>query len=110
MANCSKCDKPIITQRLIGDKFLGVECGCAFVRFMADADNPFRTAGELVLEHIHEDGKPLRVTSRRQLEEAQKTHHFNHIPTNMDRANWDTPKQQRVWNVGDRYKRKFAGA
>jgi|HubBroStandDraft_1064217.scaffolds.fasta_scaffold319969_2 hypothetical protein len=110
MADCSKCGKTIITQRLIGKEFLGVECGCAFVKFMRDADNPFSTDGELVLDHIHTDeaGTKLRVTSRRQLEEAQKAYGFNHVPTNMDRNNWDQPKQQRTYTVSDHYQRKFA--
>ena len=109
MATCAKCEKYVVTQRFMGGQFLGVECGCAFVRINADADNPFRVSGELVLEHIHgDDGKPLRVTSRRQLEEAQKKHHFNHVPSNMDRKNWDTPTQQRTYTVGDLYRRKFA--
>jgi hypothetical protein len=46
----------------------------------------------------------------RQLEAAQNRLHFNHIPTNMDRANWDRPKQQRAYTVGDLYRRKFARA
>jgi hypothetical protein len=78
---------------------------------MVDFDNPFRNEGSLTLEHVHDsDGKPLRVTSMRQLEAAQNRLHFNHIPTNMDRANWDEPKQQRAYTVGDLYRRKFARA
>ena len=90
-------------------KFLCEDCAGA-ASIMVDSDNPFRNNGELVLEHVHEDGKPLRVTSMRQLEAAQNRLHFNHIPTNMDRANWDKPKQQQAYTVGDLYRRKFARA
>lgn len=112
MQKCDECLEPVYRTRFHHGrkKWLGVDCKCAReASIMVDMDNPFRTNGELTLQHIHgDDGKPLRVTSMRQLEAAQTKHHFNHIPTNMDRANWDTPKQQRVTTVSDRYKRRFA--
>lgn len=109
---CEGCKAEVYRTTFLQEskQWLGTECGCLRVHFMRDADNPFRTNGELVIEHIHTDaaGTPLRVTSRRQLEEAQQRYNFNHIPTNMDRANWDRPKQQQAYTVGDHYKRKFA--
>lgn len=107
---CDACGKDNYrTTFVVGRKqWLGAECGCLHIGVIRDADNPFKTNGELVLEHIHgEDGKPLRVTSRRELEAAQKTHNFVHVPTNMDRSNWDRPAQQRQYTVGDLYRRKF---
>ena len=107
---CGGCGESVFRTRFSGGKWLGVDCGCSQVSLMVDTDNPFRNNGELVLEHVHEDGKPLRVASMRQLEAAQNRLHFNHIPTNMDRANWDRPKQQQAYTVGDLYRRKFARA
>jgi len=108
---CSGCGESVFRTRFSGGKWLGVDCGCSRDAIIVDSDNPFRNNGELVLEHVHDsDGKPLRVTSIRQLEAAQNRLHFNHIPTNMDRANWDRPKQQRAYTVGDHYQRKFARA
>lgn len=109
---CDRCGERVYRARIIPStgKRIGYDCACARPEVVVEADNPFRNDGELRLQHIHsEDGKPLRVTSRRQLEEAQQRYHFNHIPSGMDRANWDMPKQQRVYNVGDRYRRKFSG-
>lgn len=108
---CGQCNLPVFRTRFSGGKWLGVDCGCSRETVIVDPDNPFSTAGELILEHIYdENGKPLRVTSRRQLEEAESRYHFNHIPTNMDRENWDKPKQQQAYTVGDHYQRKFARA
>jgi len=108
---CGGCGESVFRARFSGGKWLGVDCGCSRESIVVDADNPFRASGELVLEHVHDtDGKPLRVTSMRQLEAAQNRLHFNHIPSNMDRANWDRPKQQQAYTVGDLYRRKFARA
>lgn len=112
MQKCGECGADVYRTRFkqTASKWVGVDCGCARGALqMVDMDNPFRNDGELVLQHVHgDDGKPLRVTSMRQLAAAQKEHHFNHIPSNMDRANWDTPKQQVFQSVSDRYKRRFA--
>ena len=107
---CGGCGESVFRTRFSGGKWMGVDCGCSRDAIIVDSDNPFRNNGELVLEHVHEDGKPLRVTSMRQLEAAQNRLHFNHIPTNMDRENWDRPKQQQAYTVGDLYRRKFARA
>lgn len=108
---CDQCGERVHRARvLLSGITLGYDCKCARndAAAQVDYDNPFRTAGELNLNHIHDSkGQPLRVTSRRQLEAAQQEHNFVHVPTNMDRANWDSPKQQRVYRVGDHYKRKF---
>jgi hypothetical protein len=108
---CDDCGERVHRARVLtSGKTVGHDCRCArSVGVMVDADNPFRTSGELTLQHVHgEDGNPLRVTSMRELQAAENKYHFNHIPTNMDRSNWDTPKQQQVYQVGDRYRRKFA--
>lgn len=51
--------------------------------------NPF---GDLVLEHVHdEQGKPVRVTSLRQLREAEKRYGFRSLVANSDEKNFDKP-------------------
>lgn len=106
---CSVCGERVYRACvLVTGETVGYDCRCAKTPVAIDYDNPFRNEGELRLNHVHdEQGKPLRVTSRRQLEEAQKKHNFNHVPTNMDKANWDSPKQQPVYTINDLYKRKF---
>ena len=107
---CGSCGVPVFRTRFSAGKWLGVDCGCSRGTVIADPDNPFHNDGSLTLEHIYDErGEKVRVTSRRQLEEAESRFHFNHIPTNMDRANWDRPKQQQAYTVGDRYQRKFSG-
>lgn len=113
MQKCEACSESVYRTRFQSStgRWLGVDCKCAHgPQLMVDMDNPFRNEGELRLQHVHDDdGRPLRVTSMRQLEAAQSKYHFNHIPTNMDRGNWDSPKQQKFTTVSDRYKRRFAG-
>lgn len=107
---CSACGERVYRARVLsnGDT-VGYDCRCARTPVAVDYDNPFRSSGELVLDHIHtESGERLRVTSRRQLQEAESKHHFNHVATNMDKANWDSPKQQQTYTVNDLYKRKFS--
>lgn len=49
--------------------------------------NPF---SEMIIETVTgEDGKPLRITSRRQLHEAEKKYHFRSTVGHMDEANFD---------------------
>ena len=108
---CGQCGKDNYRTTFVASqgKWLGAECGCFSVRFLRDTDSPFSTNGELVLQHIHDsDGKPLRVTSMRELEAAQSKYHFNHVVTNMDRGNQDQPKQQRVYTIRDLVRSKFA--
>lgn len=105
---CDACKEITYRVRFIGGQWLGLDCRCVREAVAVDMDNPFRSDGELVLSHVHdEQGKPLRVTSRRQLEEAQSKLHFNHVPSNMDKANWDRPKQQKFYTVRDLVEKRF---
>lgn len=46
----------------------------------------------MVIEHVRdEEGKPLRVTSRRQLEEAEKKYHFRSLVAHTWEENFDKP-------------------
>jgi len=103
---CDQCSKPVYRQVFVpGTGFMGVDCHCYRERPRATtAVNPY---GDLTLEHIHVDGKPLRVTSSRQLAKAEVEHNFIHVARNMDQCRMDDAPQQKVFTVGDVYKRKF---
>ena len=106
---CDSCQAVVYRQRLIGGSFKGVDCGCAGrERLRIDgAKNPF---GDLQLEHIHDEfGKPVRVTSSRQLAEAEKRYDFCHMARNYNESNMHDPPQQRVMSVTDFYRQKFRG-
>lgn len=61
--------------------------------------NPF---SELVIDAIHdEQGRPLRVTSARQLREAEKRYHFSSVIANWAERDFDKPPQQQKGSVGD---------
>jgi hypothetical protein len=63
------------------------------------AANPY---ADLTIEHVvTEDGKPLRVTSKRQLLEAEKKYHFRSLVAHTDEANFDKPPQQATGSVAD---------
>lgn len=60
---------------------------------------------ELVLDHVHdESGQPVRVSSVRQLREAEKRYNFRHHAANMDQANWDKPPQAPSGSIQDNIK------
>ena len=51
--------------------------------------NPY---SDLTLTHVHnERGEPVRVTSKRQLLEAEKRYHFKSVVANMNSENFDKP-------------------
>lgn len=50
--------------------------------------------GDLTLDHVMDEfGKPVRVTSRRQLLEAEKRYKFRSLIGHSDEANFDKPPQ-----------------
>lgn len=107
---CSSCGKDNYRVVFVAGtaQWLGAECGCLRTRILRDMDNPFSTAGELVLDHVHDgDGRPVRVTSLRELRIAESKFNFEHVASNNDRSNWDKPKQQPAYQVADHYQRKF---
>ncbi len=51
-----------------------------------------RVFSDLTLDHVTgEDGRPVRVTSLRQLREAEKRYHFRSVVANSDEKNFDRP-------------------
>ena len=103
---CDKCGKRVARVRFVGARWLGHDCGCAAERVLPTATNPY---GDLTLQHVHdENGKPLRVTSARQLREAETRYNFSSVVANQDSKNFDTPPPSHQRHVGEFYKRKFA--
>ena len=112
MANiCDACGQSVHRVRFSGGKFLGVDCHCLQERRRSvEAPAVDMTYDGLVLEHVHgEDGKPLRVTSSRQLARAEQQFDFISVVRNMEAQNFNDAPQQRRFEVGDFYKRKFRG-
>lgn len=61
--------------------------------------NPY---ADLTLEHVlDEQGKPVRVTSRRQLEQAEKRYNFRSLVAHTNSDNFDKPPQQRKMDALD---------
>lgn len=59
--------------------------------------NPY---ADLTLEHVTgEDGKPVRVTSKRQLLEAEKRYNFRSLVAHTYEANFDKPPQDKLANL-----------
>lgn len=59
--------------------------------------NPY---SDLTLDHCLDDqNRPVRVTSRRQLEQAEKKYHFKSLVANQWEENFDKPPQQRKMNA-----------
>ena len=109
MATCKQCGGTVGVLRLVGDGFVGVDCGCASggaLRREA-GQNPY---GDLTLDHVsNERGEKVRVTSSRQLSAAEQRYGFASVVRNQNSENINRAPQQKVFTVGDVYKRKFAG-
>lgn len=109
---CGSCGKDQYRVTFVAStsQWLGAECGCLRTRILRDMDNPFATSGELVLDHVMDgSGNKVRVTSMRELRQAENKFNFEHVASNNDRSNWDKPKQQPAYQVADHYQRKFPG-
>jgi hypothetical protein len=108
---CDECGKAIYRKIFDGNEWRGVDCGCyskSCHRSTVEAPAIDTTYDGLVLEHVHgDDGKPLRVTSSRQLAQAEQRHNFISVVRNMDAQNFNDAPQQKVFRVEDVYKRKF---
>ena len=109
MATCKQCGGTVGRLRLVGDGFVGVDCGCA-------GRTPLRKEAEknvysdLTLDHVFDErGNKVRVTSSRQLSEAQKRYDFASVVHSMNAENIDRAPVQKPMTVGDIYRRKFAG-
>jgi hypothetical protein len=101
---CQGCGKDSYRVRLVGKRFLGVDC-CIREVFIASTANPY---GDLTLNHIHDEkGQPVRVTSSRQLAEAEVRFNFSSCVRNMEQKNFDAPPQARRQGIGETYQRKF---
>ena len=107
---CGSCGKENYRVVFVSGRsqWLGAECGCLRLQIGRDMDNPFSTSGELTLDHVLDgEGKKVRVTSLRELRQAESKHNFEHVASNNDRGNWDKPKQQPAYNIGDNYRARF---
>jgi hypothetical protein len=61
--------------------------------------NPY---SEMVIDHVTgDDGKPLRITSSRQLREAEKKYHFRSLVGHTDEANFDRPPQRKQESIAE---------
>lgn len=94
-AICSECTRSTIhyKQKLAPTgspaKWIVTCHACANPRHSDKTANPL---SELVLTHVTDEaGQPVRVTSLRQLREAEKRYHFSSVVANSDSANFDTP-------------------
>jgi len=102
---CDQCGETCYRTRYIGGRYLGLDCRCVTDRTQASTANPY---GDLTIEHVHDEkGNPVRVTSSRQLAEAEKRYNFASVVRNFDQANIDRPPQQKVFQVTDFYREKF---
>jgi hypothetical protein len=101
---CSSCSQPTTSyrQRLLASGRWQVTClVCANPQHSSlAAANPFQ---ELVLDHVLDEmDQPLRVTSLRQLREAEQRYHFRSLVANENSENFDKPPQS---DKGDMFKR-----
>jgi hypothetical protein len=106
---CSSCGLPVFRTKFLvtSGSWVGVDCGCARERAVLSVNGSF---SDLTLDHIHDSaGKPVRVTSLRQLRQAEKDYNFVHRVANYDGANIDIPEQQRSYSVRDRVMARMGG-
>lgn len=107
MANvCDACGESVFKTRFTAGKFIGLDCGCLREQHIKSAVNPF---SDLTLEHISDEfGNKVRVTSLRQLQEAEKRYNFASAVANFDESHVNDAPQQKVFSVRDMYREKFA--
>jgi hypothetical protein len=106
---CDTCGKPVYRTKYLAKSlaWVGVDCGCARERAVLSVNGSF---DDLTLDHIHdESGAKVRVTSLRQLREAEKKYNFVHRVANYDGENINIPEQQKVYSVRDRLAMRAAG-
>lgn len=85
----------------------GVECGCT-----RKPKAPIGTGNvfDITFDHVFDaTGGKLHVSNLRELSAAEKTYGFQSVVMNSDHQNFDDPPQQKRYEVGDFYKRKFGG-
>ena len=89
---CSRCGHDVTAFSLRPSS--GPVCrACSSPHSHASVANPFAA---LVLDHAHDDqGRPIEVTSLRQLQAAEKRHHFHSLVANERSADFDKPPQHR---------------
>lgn len=94
MASCHLCQQPTAryTRRLTAIGLVTTCHVCANPQHsLAAVATPF---ADLTLDHqFGDDGKPLHVTSLRQLRAAEARLHFKSLVANEDSANFDRPPQ-----------------
>jgi exonuclease VII small subunit len=112
MANiCGQCGESVHRQIFNGKEWLGEDCGCLQKRrAVSSVEAPaLETAfSDLTLDHVfNERGEKLRVTSSRQLAQAEQRYQFISVVRNQDAQNFNDAPQQKRFRVEDVYKRKF---
>lgn len=86
---CGEDTEHYFMKQTLEGKFY-VECKiCNQPRHSAPCTNPY---SDLTLTHVHDDeGKPVRVTSKRQLLQAEKRYNFRSLVAHMNEENFDKP-------------------
>lgn len=93
--------------------FLGIgpgSCQCA-EKHLGHAPRTSSTANpfEITFQHVNDEfGNPLKVSSIRQLEAAEKRLGFQSVVLNSDAQNFDDPPQQRKIEMRDLHNWKFS--
>src|SRR5271156_6138989 len=88
---CDECGEIVFRVRFTGGRFLGVDCRCVREAAVKTCINPY---SDLTIQHVHDEhGKPIHVTSARQLGEAEQRYNFASVVRNMDAKNFDAPPQ-----------------
>lgn len=92
------------TKKMVGK---GVECGCTRKpKAPVTTVNPY----DITFDHVADRfGQKLHVSNLRELSAAEKMYGFQSVVMNSDAQNFDDPPQQKKYEVGDFYKRKFGG-
>ena len=102
---CDECGEIVFRVRFTAGRFLGVDCRCVREKVEATCTNPY---ADLTIQHVHDEhGKPIRVTSARQLGEAEQRYNFASVVRNMDAKNFNAPPQARKQGIKETYQRKF---
>lgn len=103
-AICSNCGQSTTryTSKLLDGKFRDTCYVCENPRHNLFSGHGANMFSDLTLTHVTDErGQPVRVTSRRQLHEAETRYKFRHHAANYDEANWDKPPQMPSGSIQD---------
>lgn len=106
MNACDQCGEQVFRTRFIRGKWLGLDCRC--VRELPVDPGAVNPYADLTLDHVSDEyGNKVRITSSRQLGEAEKRYNFASVTRNFNSDRIEQAPQQKVFTVSDMYKRKF---